>query len=382
MAWHETISQGLPPNRDDEPGSLRSDIADELADHLLCARRRELQRTGDETDAERAVLDRFGNPGGVARRLWLFHMKERIMKDRVMIVTMALLVVLCGSMAVMTWSAMKGAGEVNAAVLAKLDQLGSGGARAMATPEWTSLTVALVDERGEPITDDGFRVTVAGNALRPEEAVSLTDPLDEGGRVTYDLVRTGKYGVFVYAPWADTSYHRLVVARPGKPYELTVKCPTGPVEPTPVRVSVDWPDDLRGKGLAIEAEMVVDHKGSAPALYAPGWRSAPYSRRRVTLAADGPGAGDAQPFRPGRWVVGHLSVVVNDPAGAAIHSLASWDYPLSDEGRGYGFARSGYVRAFDYPLATVVSGTEEARWAIELTPAMWDRVRAALAALE
>jgi hypothetical protein len=34
MAWHEAIERGFPPPYRGEPGNLRRDIADELADHL------------------------------------------------------------------------------------------------------------------------------------------------------------------------------------------------------------------------------------------------------------------------------------------------------------------------------------------------------------
>ena len=37
----EDLTASLPPERDDEPVSLRQDILDELNDHLQCAVRRE-----------------------------------------------------------------------------------------------------------------------------------------------------------------------------------------------------------------------------------------------------------------------------------------------------------------------------------------------------
>ena len=95
MSWPEVVSQGFPPPRDDELAHLRRDITDELADHLDCAMRRELRRTDDETAAERAVLDRFGNPQRLARRLWWNAMKEKVMKDRIMLVAVVLLIAAC-----------------------------------------------------------------------------------------------------------------------------------------------------------------------------------------------------------------------------------------------------------------------------------------------
>ena len=74
----EDLSSSLPPPRDDEPASLRSDILDELADHLSLAGRRETLRQPDASDAEirQAVLESFGDPTQITRRLYLDAMKE------------------------------------------------------------------------------------------------------------------------------------------------------------------------------------------------------------------------------------------------------------------------------------------------------------------
>jgi len=69
----------LPPPRDDEPPSLRADIADELVDHLQCAYRREMLKDGDDESAQQRVLDRFGDPKKLARRLWWQSMWSRMM---------------------------------------------------------------------------------------------------------------------------------------------------------------------------------------------------------------------------------------------------------------------------------------------------------------
>jgi hypothetical protein len=73
----------LPEPSDDEPPSLRADIADELADHLQCAFRREVIKDGDAAAARRRALDRFGDPKQLARRLWRQAMWSRIMRQRI-----------------------------------------------------------------------------------------------------------------------------------------------------------------------------------------------------------------------------------------------------------------------------------------------------------
>lgn len=72
----------LPAPLDDEPPSVRQDIADELADHLACAYRRELLKTADERTAQQQVLDRFGNPQRIAYQLWFQALWGRIMLNR------------------------------------------------------------------------------------------------------------------------------------------------------------------------------------------------------------------------------------------------------------------------------------------------------------
>ncbi len=83
----------LPPLRDDEPASLRQDIADELADHLACAFHRELVKTGDAEVAQSRVLNQFGDPRRIAVKLWFQAMWSRIMFHRVALAVQGLVLV-------------------------------------------------------------------------------------------------------------------------------------------------------------------------------------------------------------------------------------------------------------------------------------------------
>jgi hypothetical protein len=74
----------LPPPDDFEPSSLRDDIRDELQDHLQCAFRREVLRDGDEPAAQARVLNRFGDPKQLARRLWWQAMWSRVMGKKLL----------------------------------------------------------------------------------------------------------------------------------------------------------------------------------------------------------------------------------------------------------------------------------------------------------
>lgn len=104
LDWRESATGGLPEDLAHEYEALRGDIADELDDHLLCAMKRELRRTDDESAAERAVLERFGDSRKVARQLWCEAIKEKVMRDRILIWAIVV-ITLCKSACVLRGSA-------------------------------------------------------------------------------------------------------------------------------------------------------------------------------------------------------------------------------------------------------------------------------------
>lgn len=94
------LSAKLPPPHDEEPAQLRSDILDELQDHLSCAVDRERRRLElndqptDQTNVWTAVIERFGDPSALARRLWFDAMKGRLMTQRVLLGAVGILLIL------------------------------------------------------------------------------------------------------------------------------------------------------------------------------------------------------------------------------------------------------------------------------------------------
>src|SRR5258708_5887105 len=102
MNWPD-LAEEFPAKRDDEPSSLRQDIADELADHLHSSFARELHRTPEETKAKHHVLDRFGDPRRVARQLWFDAMKEKIMSQRLMLTALLVTAVACLGSTGLSW---------------------------------------------------------------------------------------------------------------------------------------------------------------------------------------------------------------------------------------------------------------------------------------
>jgi hypothetical protein len=107
--FDESAAQ-FPAPRAEEPVNLRREIVEELADHLTCARRREQMGSGEQTEeaVRRRVLDRFGDPAAVARKLWLDWMWERIMNQRILVATCVLLVVFSCVALGLAWVSLKG----------------------------------------------------------------------------------------------------------------------------------------------------------------------------------------------------------------------------------------------------------------------------------
>src|SRR5712675_1973147 len=95
MSWPPDTADELPAPRDDEPSSLRQDIADELADHLQSSLARELHFTPEESTAKQTILDRFGDPRRIARRLWFDALQEKIMSQRLQLILTSLMTAAC-----------------------------------------------------------------------------------------------------------------------------------------------------------------------------------------------------------------------------------------------------------------------------------------------
>src|ERR1700722_14566571 len=106
MDFHKTLSALMPSPRDDEPPTLRQDILDELGDHLACAYNRELLKGADSEGARQRVLERFGDPAAVARRLWLDAMKGKIMAQRVLVATCLVVILACAATVGLAWQWM------------------------------------------------------------------------------------------------------------------------------------------------------------------------------------------------------------------------------------------------------------------------------------
>ena len=236
MIWTDSAAD-LPAPRDDEPAHLRQDIHDELADHLQSAMERELRQNTNEGTARERVLERFGDPRRVARKLWQDAMWEKLMSQRILIGMAGLMLVACCGMVWITWTIASQGREMNAALLARLERLEQPHVVAPAVnPEWNPASVQLVSESGGPLPA-GFKVGFLSKDFQFEQ------PVDAGGRVNLGLQRPGTCIVGVDSPWGERMRDENMPIRAGEPYAPRIVCPTAP-EQIESPLELHWPEGL------------------------------------------------------------------------------------------------------------------------------------------
>ena len=258
MLPRDELSARLPAPREDEPRELRQDIADELADHLHCAVARERLRDetlrGDNDEALRAALDRFGDPAAVARRLWWDAMKEKIMTQRLVSI-MAFAAAAAGIVCCLfMWQIVQNSRDTQTALIASQREMmqallaefkapHAAGAAAE-SDNWWPLVVKLVDEEGKPVQG-----TV--NYASTTSAGPVSDYCDTGADGTVDFGRlpSGQYALTL-AVGSDSRRMmagQQILLGPGRKSEYTVVCPTDLASIVPLRFEFKPPEDLREK---------------------------------------------------------------------------------------------------------------------------------------
>jgi hypothetical protein len=279
MDYRETLSILLPPPRDDEPVSLRQDIVDELADHLSCAYNREILRGSDSNVAQQRVLQQFGDPAAVARRLWLDAMKGKIMAQRVVIA--ACLVVMLASLSVvgLIWvqsnraaaqtseanrqlaQALAQAQVTNKNMLTELSEM-SKVVRSTRSLDWNPVTFKVTEETPDGTPLAGISVTLKeaasgnrGAGTGPAASKPTLRTTDRSGIADFGVVHPGDYAFQVFQE-RDQEYLMAIgelTIEPGSQVNMRVACPKAPFERAPVRIRTVWPADLETKKLVLYA---------------------------------------------------------------------------------------------------------------------------------
>jgi hypothetical protein len=281
MAWPESLAESLPEPRDDEPASLRQDIADELADHLQSSLSRQLVTTADADTAQAQVVDRFGNPRRLARQLWYEAMQEKIMRQRVLLAITALLATVCLVAVAMLWRVVERGHAVTQELLAEnreanralLDQLAalsrspaenSAPGNPAQSLDWNPVRAHLVvgEKNGPPA--EGF--TVRLSKQKPGESAGLLgfatvaeERTGPDGIADLGLAGPGKYELtaMMRDAGAFENFSMPITVLPGSVNTLEVVCPLAKMEKVDVVIRAKMPEDLSSKNLYLTVELVL-----------------------------------------------------------------------------------------------------------------------------
>lgn len=265
------LSSELPAPRKDEPSSLRQDIFDELADHLDCSLAREQVKTADEALAHQRVLEKFGNPASIARKLWRDAMWETIIMHRLSFVLMGLMTSACILLAVLMWRTEQSSRKFQADqdarqeafLLSLAEKLKSEPAVPPVAPlpaGWGDVSVKLVDKNGHPV--NGL-VQLQGPATPESSLVPARDPrmpgsnpspagsrmvlrqaVDEKGITMFRGVPYGELNLTAFVTSTNAQTTWVEYFRPGV-LMFEKQCPTTSRQPANVRFKIDVPEDLR-----------------------------------------------------------------------------------------------------------------------------------------
>lgn len=243
------LSAKLPPPHDEEPASLRSDILDELQDHLDCAVQRERRRLevrgqpADQFTIWRAVIERFGDPPAVARRLWFDAMKGKLMSQRVMFGAVAVgLLLLVGWMTMLSRTLTSVVDQNQKATQAILERMGREQpvAAPSTSPEWIPVKFTLVQGSvdGPPVV--GQEVSLSQNSTQdPQSLGQIIEKTDSTGVVDFGLLPYGSYILSINAKAGGTN--ETIALRPGRPISKRIVVPDVPKN-VPVKFEYAPPD--------------------------------------------------------------------------------------------------------------------------------------------
>jgi len=242
MSQHDDIAAGLPGPSADEPTDLRRDITDELADHLACATAREHRHCTDETTVRRRVLDRFGDPKRVARRLWGDAMKETIMQQRLMLGMNLLLAATCIVICIVALTAWRQNTKLAETLVTKLEAIQS--AAAAGDSVWAHATVRVIRPDGNAVPR--LRAQLQGQPFDVGGWESVPGAVDAEGLITFGPVRPGRYELRLgerFPTWLN--HQSRVTLYPGRHELPPITWLGAPSETAPVAIDAPWPTDLR-----------------------------------------------------------------------------------------------------------------------------------------
>ncbi len=275
MSFRDGLSAELPSPRDDEPASLRNDIFDELADHLACAYRRELLRGADAATAQQRVLEHFGDPALLARRLWFDAMRGKIMTQRILVVCCIVLTMVSLSLAFLMWNqAMQSRRmalaeleharhEAELARKQMLEQLQSlsKSASASKSPVWIPVSFRLTRNTPDGPPAVGVQALLGRGSHGADKEDAILRESDDKGMIDFGVIQPGDWSFNLRRPMKDGAWiaNGYLSALPGTSIEKAIVSPAKDEPTAPVVLRIDWPPDLADQGLSVVASL--KHEG-------------------------------------------------------------------------------------------------------------------------
>lgn len=245
----------MPEGPAHESESLRRDIVDELDDHLSSAMQRELRRTDDEAQAEEAVLERFGDPRKVARQLWWDAMKEKIMRDRILMVALAVITLASLLVSLAVLRAVRDGQEVNQAMLARIAELSVQPTTTnKLTGDWSQAVVRVVSD-GDAKPMEGVTVQLKGHIFNATDVGELSAKSDKEGIARIGPIKAGQYEFMAWANGHVAQYSNFAFY-PGQTNEFTVIAPGPERASGQVKFNITCPDSLDQTDLLMRIEPI------------------------------------------------------------------------------------------------------------------------------
>uniref|UniRef100_UPI00262FDA99 hypothetical protein n=1 Tax=uncultured Gimesia sp. TaxID=1678688 RepID=UPI00262FDA99 len=273
MVWPEVSIEDFPPERDDEPASLRQDILDELTDHFVCALNRELLKNPNEQLARQSVLNQFGDPVKVARQLWFDAMKEKLMSQRMMTGFSAVMAVCSIAVVGIAWAMMQRSERVNQKMLEQLavmvdrpQSFATSNVDQQILKQLEQLNqkqIGQVSSTSELLSPISFQLVQAGEDAKPASGFtgllvkrgSKTDSFtvnaisDETGKLNFKRLPWGQYQLTLSAPWGESLHTRTISTIPGQEYNETIVSPSQEPQKVSVTFKIDWTEQPKeGQG--------------------------------------------------------------------------------------------------------------------------------------
>lgn len=247
MDWRNEAASDLPRPSPREPRTLRQDLLDEVQDHLLLAaeQERETNETASDDEIRKNVIERFGNPAAVVRRLWWEAMKEAIMRDRIIAgaaVVTALAFVL---FVVGVWMQMSNRQD---ALLSAIQELKQGEAR----PEYET---TLVLHRGSLNGPSAEGIEVQVTHKPPEgNAIGVEDVTGPDGSVTFKFQNEGNYDLTLFDPVSSMTLEKqlTIFAGHGEGEEHIAAPDIGSAE---LRLQTPLPPEIRDQEALLLVEL-------------------------------------------------------------------------------------------------------------------------------